>query len=354
MKRNVYIAFTPYHIFLASMIALEYEQDDNQLIIVADFAAEKIAAAVQGSSLFSKCCVLPGLYKLEKHRNARRKENAAAMRRWLALGAAADRIFLGTDTRLESQAAAFHAKKRNGQSRIVVLEDGGDFYSSVDEGYRPKSAWRQWVNKLHFGRWYEDVKIAGLYTASEEIRMIYPSLARHELQDKLRTPIHARYCFTEAYRKFLEIYWRSFAEVKQKIAAVDGILMITYSGYTRNFPDYIPFIQEFCRTSMCAGKKIAVKYHPREEKPDYCRLGGGVLFLPEEIPAEVLYASSGRDLKWVVGDVSSALMTAKWLLGRQVCVYSIAPVLKMNDAALVHVFHEIGVRLIEDFAELKF
>lgn len=355
MKRNIYIAFTPYHIFLASMIALEYKQDDNRLVLIADFAVERIAAAVRESGLFSKSIVLPGLYKLVKHRNARRKKNAAILQKQILEEISVDRIFMGTDTRIETQAAAYAVKKVNPRAGIVVLEDGGDFYSSVDEGYRPKSAWRQWISKIRFGPWYEDVKIAGLYSASKEIWMMYPLLARSELQCKLRRAIDGAYCFSAAYRTFLDIYWRSFTEVDEKALAVDGVLMVTYSGYTKKFPAYISFVQDFCQAAVQAGMKIAVKYHPREESQDYCRLNEitGVVTLPGEIPAEVLYASIGKRLKWVVGDISSALMTAKWLLGESVNAYSVAPALKMDDPALFRVFEAVGVCLVENYKALQ-
>ena len=237
MEEKIYITFTPYHVFLASMLALKNKNAKNILIIIGDFDATCIFQSLKSEDIFNDCIMLPGLYRTDKNRNTLRKRNAKWIIQFLSKYQKISQIYLGTDTRNEAQAAAYKVKKLNQSAVIAVLEDGGDFYNSCDAGYVPKSYWHQMYSKLSFGRWYEDVKIAGLYTATEEIHMIYPQLARVELRTKKRFAIEGNFGFKSPYQKFLSRYWQGFGEEKQKIARADGLIIIAHSGFTNQFSE---------------------------------------------------------------------------------------------------------------------
>lgn len=353
-RKNIYITFTPYHIFLASMIAMEKSQDENILWAVTDFNAEQMIIALNKSKVFSKCIVLPGLYKQKKHRNGLRKKNAKQISRLIENEQEVQYLFLGTDTRIEGQTAAYKAKRIASNVNVIVMEDGGDFYNS-EVPPDNKSLWKQLHSKLVFGKWYEDVKTAGLYSKTDELKMIFPQLARKEILHKKRTAIFGHYCFSSIYQEFVQQYWSLFEQEKHDILKADGILMIAYSGYGKQHDQYPIFIKKICESASLANLKLIVKYHPREEDVDYCHLKTlpNVILTAEQIPAEFMYALKSPNLKFIIGDISSALMTAKWLLKDQIEVYSTAAILGVQDR-LLDVFQQLGIYVVKDLKEVDF
>ena len=352
--KNIYITFTPYHIFLAGMIAMERPQEQNVLWAVADFNAEQMMEALKNSQVFSACLTLPGLYKQSSHRNRLRKNNAQKIGELLKQESSLQALFLGTDTRIETQTAAFKAKKYFPNVNVTVMEDGGDFYHS--EAPPPaKSLWKQLHSKLIFGRWQEDVKFAGLYSYTDDVKMIFPEMARPEILHKQRTAISGEYCFSSRYQEFIKKYWSLFPKEKADFLQADGILMVAYSGYGKTHPAYVQVIREICQQAALKNRKLVVKYHPREETFDYCKLSSlpNVTLAAEQIPAELIYALRPEHLKYIIGDISSALMTAKWLLQEQLSVYSTAAVLGVQDR-LLDVFAQLGIQVIHDFSEVEF
>lgn len=352
--KNIYITFTPYHIFLASMIAMEKPQEKNILWAVADFNAEQMMEALKNSQVFSECVTLPGLYKQSSHRNRLRKNNSKKIGQLLGTEAPVQALFLGTDTRIEAQTAAFKIKKMSPAAQVIVMEDGGDFYNS-EEPPLPKSLWKQLHSKWIFGREYEDVTTAGLYSKTDALKMIFPELARPEILHKERTAISAAPCFSPRYHEFVGQYWSLFPEEKKAVLQTDGILMVAYSGYGKKHAAYPRVIREICLQAARENRKLIVKYHPREESFDYCALSSlpNVTLTAEQIPAELIYALKPDQLKCIIGDISSALMTAKWLLEEQIAVYSTAAILGVEDR-LLDVFQQLGIRVIQDFSEVEF
>ncbi len=356
MRKNIFIAFTPYHIFLASMIALTRFENSNILIVIKDFSADKIIRALNSSKIFAEVITLPGLYKQEFQRNTLRKNNAKSIGALINKYNSIDTLFLGTDTRIETQSAAYKVKKIFKNAVVAVLEDGGDFYKSNAMEVPSKGFWRTLHSKLVFGDWYEYVKIGGLYSITEEVYAIFPQLVRDEIRIKKILPIECEVCIQNEYQKFIENYWNIFWGEKEKLQKVDGILMIAYSEYTNHYPRYKELIREICKKAAQKGMRIGIKYHPREEIKDYCNLGAmkNIYFLEEEISAENIYALQTIKLKFIIGDVSSALMTAKWILKDNINVYSVAPILNMADSKFLMVLEQIKIKLVKDIYSIDF
>lgn len=348
---QIYLAFTPYHVFLASMIALSRPECSHVLLVISDFYALDIVSQLNNSPIFSECIALPGLYRQEKHLTAIRKNNIKLIDGILKRFAHIDTLFLGTDTRIEAQATAYKAKQKYPDMTIAVIEDGGDFYSSPADSSK-KSFWRILHKKIIFGKWYEDVKIAGLFSYTDDLHVIFPQLIRPEIRHKKIVPIQGQACFSQAYQDFAYDYWRMFEDDYNKIHDADGLLLIAYSGFGKKYSEYPVLIQNICKEAAKKNMQLAVKYHPREKRNDYCNLASmpHITQLSAQTPAEMIYASHPGNLKFVVGDVSSSLLTAKWLLHDEVRVYSVAKMLGIHDR-LFKVFSQINIQLITQLSD---
>jgi hypothetical protein len=105
---------------------------------------------------------------------------------------------------------------------------------------------------------------------------------------------------------------------------------------------------------MANGRTEGVKYHPRQAEPDYLGLSQlrDVVVLPQGLALEYLYvlraAAAGttdhHPIRFVVGDVSTILLTARWLMPHACCI-SLARPLQMLDPSLEALFNALGVQL---------
>ena len=354
IKENVFIAFTSYHVFLASMIALKREKQNNILIIINDFDSSRIVEAFKISDIFSEIAILPGMYKQEGSRNSLRKKNAnilCAKIKKCDVGT----LFLGTDRRLESQAAAYYAKKSDTNTVVAVLDDGSDFYKSHLEGSDNKNFFKRMHSKFVIGKWYEYIRIAGLYEKTDEIHVLLPEFVNEKIKIKNVIEIDCKFFLDLKFKSFIDHYWNILSAEREKIKNIECIIIIIHSEYASKYEGYKEVINSICNMFREKGKKIGVKYHPREENEDYCELKklDNIFLLDSEIPAEFIFSYSDNNLKFVIGDVSSALMSAKCMLQEKIKVYSNAPILKMGDEKLLQTFSIIGINLIENISEIE-
>jgi hypothetical protein len=99
---------------------------------------------------------------------------------------------------------------------------------------------------------------------------------------------------------------------------------------------------------------VGVKYHPREWTDDYLQVRTlpGVVLLPRGLAMEYVYLLSDDRLKWVIGDNSTAMMTARWLSpGAQVVAF-IGSLIDPNEA-LVNCLAKLGVSIASNQDQLK-
>lgn len=353
---NLFLAYTPYHVFLSNMIALKRPECTNILVVISDFHALDLVGAINESNLFTRCIQLPGLYMQKSHFTAVKKKNIQTIHDILLNCEEIDNLFMGNDKRPESQATAYELQYKYPNITISTMEDGGNFYNSSMHAAH-KNFLQIWLTKKKMGKWYEHIRILGQSSFSQSIYAIYPELIRPEISYKKIQAIESNTCFEENFQKFLCAYWKRYPNQFQKIVSINGIIVIAYSGFSEKYKGYASLIRKICIAASKENFKIAVKYHPREERHDYCNVSTlpNIMVIPEEIPTELIYASAPKDLKIVVGDISSALMTAKWILGERIAVYSVAKALNYKDR-LLDVFQKIGIQLIdeENIHEIEF
>jgi hypothetical protein len=112
------------------------------------------------------------------------------------------------------------------------------------------------------------------------------------------------------------------------------------------------------------GYDVAVKYHPRQIETDYLDVGRDprVSLLPSGLPLEYVYIlaaapatdsalsrrsgaaakADARPLQMVIGDVSTTLLTARWLVP-DARVISLARPLGLLDPAIEELFAKLAI-----------
>lgn len=345
---NLFIAFTPYHVLLAYSIAIKRKPENNFLFIVSEFPnADILAHAIKQSkkAVFSDVIVLPGVHR---GRNAFvkifiRRRNIGPLKEFIGEREISN-VFVGNDSRVEAQVALHFAKENNKQSRGIYIEDGTEAYRSE---VNSRNTFRLLSGKIFFGRWWKDINILGTSPWIDQVAAIFPDFVRPEIASKEIIPIEKESFLLikddDSFTRYLDALGLNL----KKLQGIDVLLISTNSEMKNRYPEYQAVAKDTIKLIERHKLKLAVKYHPRELSGDFLSVGKkeGILLLPEGFPAELLYVLSQKPPKLIIGDFSSALLTARWLLDKSRIV-SIAPLSKYYDYNIFEIFKKINIQLV--------
>jgi hypothetical protein len=128
---------------------------------------------------------------------------------------------------------------------------------------------------------------------------------------------------------------------------------VSHSSVSGRIAGYQAAMRGIVEQLAAGGAAVGVKYHPRQAEPDYLQLTTieRTTLLPQGLPLEFLYirrappvAGAGRPLRVIVGDISTTLLTARWLAPEARCI-SLARPLGLLDASIEQLFSRLGVHL---------
>lgn len=351
--RNAFIAFTPYHVFLSSILALdEARGEENRLLIMSDFAdAGRFADTLKGwsESPFSEVLTLPGAFGARQKllRQVRYRQNIARVAR-LFRKQQVSRVFVGNDQRPEAQ-AALHVLRRY-RPRVIFVEDGLSAYHSARR--RPVHPIVSTFARAAFGRHWEDVGVLGTSRWIDEVRALHPEMLRPELVVKPAKRVSPEAACTVAIQRLSRAYLDACGVRVDMLGRLDTLVSVVHSDVAHALPGYRDTIERVVESLLEGGARIGVKYHPREYKEDFLALDRhGVTLLPRGFPVEMVFTAFPGRFRTVVGDVSTVLLTARWL-DPTVQVASLAPILGYTDEGVLTLFRHRGIMCLEDARQL--
>jgi len=355
--KNIFITFTPYHIFLSCSIALYQESSaENHLIIIRDFSGfERLLDSLRGweRSPFAQIESLPGIYgrsgKFNKQFTIR--NNVTMIARYVSHHTF-ERVYIFNDAKPEAQCALYFAKKVNKRTVGVYVEDGAGAYSS----YRleKQSLTDVLLRKLFYGPWWVDVNILGTSRWIDEIKVIFPQIVRPELRLKPVTSIPKHGLLELRNQEWPYEYLKTLGVEITKLHNLDAILVVAHTEFANKIIGYKEVINDILHMAKSQNLRLGVKYHPRDPQDDFLsvRNDEGISVLPKSLPMELVYILASEKIKFIIGDISTSLLTAKWLL-ENVMVVSIAPLIGQIDSQLLRTFDKLNIKIVNDKMEAK-
>ncbi len=354
--KQIFVAFSPYHLLLSLVLARN--QNDkvvNHLVVVSDFGGANTLLDALNSwsqSPFASIVSLPGTYgnpgmlrtAFIMRRNARTIER-------LVLHENFDYVYVFNDLRAEAQAALYYSQRGNRTALGVYGEDGSAAYSS--QRRRRQNTPRLILQKLLFGTWWEDVGVLGTCSYVDEVRALFPQFVRPEL--KLKPVAHVpRDAFLRLrHEEFLFNYLEAMGMTRSELYYADLILVVEHSDDILQIPDYRLAFEQLLASAVSHDLRVAIKYHPRDVRRHFISIADvpDVLILPRWLPIELVYLLAGHRIRYVAGDMSTALLTAKWLLDNTT-VISLMRMAGREDASLLETFDKLGVKLVSNAREI--
>ncbi|HHS99282.1 MAG TPA: hypothetical protein ENK73_00340 [Thiomicrospira sp.] len=228
----------------------------------------------------------------------------------------ASAIAVGSDRRVEFQ-YLMHLRTLNSKNvEGWYLDDGLYSYAG-----RPSKWFKDWVNsalkKLSYGFWWQEPKTVGTSDWIKQAWLFSPERAVALIQNKPCHRILTEWFLTPRISEFVNLVLMEFGVSSQagsQLSFIDVFILIPHPNNILKMDGYLERLERFLEKASQLGKKVAVKYHPRSNSFDDFKLEKryGVIILPNNLAFEFILPILDSNTI-ILGDVSTVLMTAKWL-----------------------------------------
>lgn len=313
LMHRYYFISSPLHFCVASSIAMQHENDLN------------IAVFVQGSQTFIKkygqvAEQTPEIFGKVAYLAARTgKLNISARKTWfksyeqLFEGQQQLAIYTGNDRRPEFQSAMYWLITNGKEPDAYYMDEGIVTYvghksmHSIQHRYIDPL-----LKKLIYGKLWKNALTTGTSPWITTACVAFPDLVHPYLKEKTLLPIDVTAFGDEKFLGMARIIAALDDEQQKLLDRVNLVLTLPYEAYfIKQRHRYAELATQL--KNMYSLDQMAIKPHPRISKPE---------LLSETFPSfQVLDNSVGMELLvpllnsecTIIGDVSSVLLTAKWL-----------------------------------------
>ena len=303
-----------------------------QLVLVEDFGlAERVEKLLRRwrDNPFEQVVRVPGRH--EGHRRgshsrggilsylrrvlARRESRRQALETLRALDARFEPELVWTcdDTRLEMQYALHLASERTGTRAGRWLDNG--LHSYLRHSHRRSLGQRidELARRAGYGRWAKRVKRAGTSPWIAEAWLAFPEEAIDQSPERRRQALPQAWFAGRDFLRLAVLSAREFGVGRQQLRGCSAVLVLPHSKHLRRRLELLLRLRRLLEALEACGRRVALKYHPRETEPDPGNLAAEAqaLQLPKAIPLELLLPLLPRGAL-LVGDAGSALLAARW------------------------------------------
>ncbi|CAA0100030.1 polysialyltransferase family glycosyltransferase [Zhongshania aliphaticivorans] len=312
MHRYYFIS-SPLHFCVASSIALQHQNDFNIAVMVPGsqtFLKKYGGAAEQSPVIFGKVAYLA---------ERTGKLNITVRKTWFAsyqklFGDQQEvAIYTGNDRRPEFQSAMYWLVTHGQNPDAYYMDEGIITYighksmHSVQHRYIDPL-----LKKMTYGKLWKNALTTGTSPWITAACVAFPDLVHPLLKEKTLLPIDITAFSDEKFLGIARIIAALDDEQQKMLDRVSLVLTLPYEAY---------FIKQRHRYAELATQlknkysldQMAVKPHPRISKPELLsETFPGFQVLDNSVGMELLVPLLNSECA-IVGDVSSVLLTAKWL-----------------------------------------
>lgn len=352
---NIFIASTPYHVILSCGLALENNNHKNHLVIIEDFIKSTILyknIMDWEDGPFKSVILLEGNFSNNVNRSIKmiEKKNIKFLKKHIKK-LNIDNSYVFNDSKPEAQALMHFLKKKSYKNKCFYVEDGSAAYATAKmKSYSSiKILSTKIKNKLFFGFWWKYIQIHGTSKWIDEIKVIFPQYIKKELTNKRVSEISKDNLFMIKNTKWVYNYLNDLNFKLENIENYKVLLIIAHSSFTKKNDQYEIIIKKFVNYLNSIGINMMIKYHPREREKDFLKLRNkNNYILPNSFPIEFLYIINNKNLDVIIGDISTSLITAKWILKNKK-IYSLYNYFKDNAPyGLYELFNKLNIKIIRN------
>ena len=336
MAKHLFMASTPFNVLTAAMVAFELPQGDVAELGLIDqtstTATFREALLSWQNSPFANIRLLSEKAS-GKGKRRQRLQGFRRIRQCLQ-ELQPEWIYTGNDRRIEFQFAMAHSNARG-----VYLDDGTYSYLGRKTHWLKDRVLDNMAKKVAYGRWWKQPPAIGASAWIDHSILAFPNSALPILKNKTCKPLPNNLQRPE----FAQLAQICLGEQPMTLGTLDGLLLLPHSSVMSDQQQALGQWLDSC------GADIAYKHHPRTghelQSADmavrHWQLPARAWAVPAAIPMEMLLPLLPQHCK-ISGDVSTALLTAKWL--RPELDVS-AAVRADTDASWQQLLTTLGIRL---------
>ena len=329
---GLYMASTPLIALSCAAAALD-ARTVAVLVLIEDFdLAPRLQTLLESwrDNPFDRIIRIPGRYhasartlqgKRRWHAPLRRAgEQRASRKQTLAMLRALDaelrpgRVWLGNDRRVETQLPLELASRRLGAPVGQYLDDG--LYTYLGDVRQGRDRWRldDELKRLAYGRWWTRVGHVGTSPWIEQAWLAFPGFAPAAYAGRQVSQLPKDWYAGRAFGRLCVDAAHAFMLDRATLRACDAVMVMPHSGQLSAHPDFAASLRGLLARMAAGGRRVALKYHPRETTADPCGLmqAGASLLLPPLLPMELMLPLLSRGAL-LMGEITTALLAAHWL-----------------------------------------
>ena len=273
-----------------------------------------------------------------------RKETFKLLQSWIKENQPVE-ISTGNDRRMEFQFSMHYARKVLKRNTIgSYIEDGTGTYIKVE--YYSKRAYFNDrfidtpIKKLAYGTWYSRPPVLGGSHWIDVAYLTFPELAAPPI-DKIKG-IHIDetiYRQESGIETIESLIHQMGCELPMEESKQGILFVLPHSSLVEKMYGSVEKFRLKVKELLNGKDNIFVKYHPRDLDDPY-ELKDIATLLPTAIPAEIFLCS--MSFNHVIGDISTAMMSAKWLLPN--CKVEYIPTQSIFTEAVSDLFSKMDIQ----------
>jgi hypothetical protein len=352
---DLFICHTPFHVLQALATLTELPHTASVVVVVGDFpGARRVAGLVDSLGIWEgRFC--PGLVERSGDRGRRPgsggpravsgpvrvKANLRRLER--VVPEEFDDLYVFNTRRAEDQWLLARSAREAPTAHRVLMSDGiSDMHEPEDRLLRNRGPIYRLLGSIWYGPWWQEIVRFREHPLITERRPLFAPAAPGKAGGWERR--FARALNGEAMRRFCS------DAVKRPLPDDQfGLLLLPPWRLLEQYPEYRHRFIDMVRPFLAADPTLYAKPHVTDLKPHAwaMRLGVAEDRVSDTDAAEYLYVAARDRISRVVADISTALLTARLLLGETAVVMSIARAIGSADthSAVVHAYQERGIEL---------
>lgn len=346
---SLHIVSTPRHVLSAIAIASKYENENHQIIVIDQVLNNRVYLDtlneyLKKSRLFSFSTILYKSNKDGRGKLKHRKNIFHQLGNYLS-EYTPKKLYVGNDRRVEFQYIASRLKR---SVEHIYVDEGTGTYNNGFGASKKNELFDRFIDsslkKIGYGWWYDRPSMLGGSKWIDGSIICFPELANTEIKKKAITRFERVWFEHKNIKEFLSFYAKRINLDTLKIIEIQNIYILPHQIFLDDSGfDAVAFkckVQE----AIILGNKVGVKYHPRQCGDPLRLLGMDLLEIPRELPLELFLPLMNIKEAW--GDVSSALMSVKWL-----CPNANIYAQVLGDSKglqfLEELFSKVGIKIVE-------
>ncbi len=324
------------HYFIGLGLALNDDKHNYHLVFINQkFNDERnliYKASLEVMEPFASVTCLPLRVSDFKQKNINRK-SVFKLLRAIILDISPVEIATGNDRRIEFQYAMHFARNRLCLPvEGAFLDQGTGSYISFQKIRMGKYLARKWIDvpikKIVYGNWFSRMRRYGESHWTDTCYLTNPSLAPAHLLKKRCVQVEVDYYRTERAQYIIKkIIHLLSVGVFTGVGEAGLLLVVPHSSVIEEIYGSIGEARVFFKKICNESGSVFLKYHPADPG-DILGLGEDVGILPSQLPVEIIF--SGMSFKKVYGDISTSLISAKWMLPKAEVYYFDIPSLYVD------------------------